>query len=189
MRTLLIALALTFSASLVQADVGTSSASSDIAWKVAGMGAGSTLVMKDRAGVLTHIKRGTEGALHVFDVYAGEGARAEFAGSYKTNAKGDVVQSVAFDGAVTQFIPNRCNRTVGECHFTMVHPDGFREQRVRVTHAIRGGLEYKEYGLGGLLTEGQLIVDKTGTAKDGWQRDDTKDEQKQRTRRVLLALK
>lgn len=180
MRAIFAALALVFMASLAQAD---------IAWKVDRMGAGSMLVMKDRAGALTHIKRGTEGALHVFDVYAGQGARAQFAGSYKTNAKGDVVETIAFDGAVTRFVPHRCNRTVGECKFTMVHPDGFQEPRVRVTHAIRGGLEYREYGLDGLMTEGQMMVDKDGTAKDGWQRDDKKDEQKQRTKRVLLALK
>lgn len=179
MRAQIAALALIFMAPMAQAD---------IAWKVDRFGTGSTMVMADRAGDLTHVKRGTEGALHVFDVYAGQGRHGGFAGSYKTNAQGDVVEATAFDGAVTRFVPHRCNRTVGECHFTMVHPDGFKENRVRVTQETKGGLQYREYGLDGLIAEGALQLDANGASKGGWQRKKNADEKKQKHRRVLLAM-
>ncbi|MFW2589637.1 hypothetical protein [Sagittula sp. SSi028] len=180
MRARIIALGLTFMASMAQAD---------IAWNVDRIGAGSTMVMSDRAGELTHVKRGTQGALHVFDVFAGQGGAGGFAGSYKTNARGDVVETVAFDGAVTRFVPHRCNRTVGQCNFTVVHPDGFTEPRTRVTTEVNGGLQYREYGLDGLMTEGALHLDANGTSKGGWQRQKNADEKKRRHRRIVLALK
>ena len=180
MRALLIALALTFTASLAQADID---------WKVERFGAGSQLVLADRTGALTHVKRGTDGALHIFDVYAGQGAAATFVGSYKTTARGDVVETIAFDGAKTRFVPHRCNRTLGDCQFTMIHPDGYAEPRSRVTKAIRGGFGYREYGLDGLIAEGQLKLDANGATKGGWKKDKPKEERKTRIKRVLIALK
>ncbi|EBA08458.1 hypothetical protein [Sagittula stellata] len=180
MRALTIALALFFMANPAHADIG---------WKVDRFGPGSVMVMKDRSGATTHVSRGTDGNLHVFDVYDGRGASAEFVGRYKTTARGDVVETVAFDGAVTRFVPNRCNRTEGTCRFTVIHPDGFAEPRTRVTRATRGGLRYQEFGLDGLIAEGVLTLDGNGAAKGGWTADAPNEERKLRTKRVLVALK
>ena len=180
MRALTLVLALFFTANTVHAD---------IAWQVDRFGPGSVMVMKDRSGAMTHVARGTEGNLHVFDVYDGTGGSADFVGRYKTTARGDVVETVAFDGAVTRFVPNRCNRTEGTCRFTMIHPDGFAEPRTRVTRATRAGLRYQEFGLDGLMAEGALELDGNGAAKAGWTTDAPNEERKLRVRRVLVALK
>lgn len=164
-------------------------AHADIAWQLDRFGAGSMLVMKDRSGAIAHVKRGTEGTMHVFDVYKGQGPTAAFVGRYKTTPRGDVVETVAADGAVTRFVPHRCNRTLGTCSYTMVHPDGFTEPRQRVTEATRSGLRYRDYGLDGLMAEGTQDLDDTGTPKGGVQDKRPSGEGKTRTRRILLAMK
>lgn len=145
------------------------------------------MVMKDRTGVLSHVKRGTSGDTHMFDIFAGQGRDAEYLGGYKVNARGEVIQTTAFDGAVTRYAPHRCSRTLGKCTFTVTHVDGFVEQRTRVTEATADGLRYREYGADGLMSEGALQLDQIGAAKSGWRKGPGK--RKTRSRRVMIALK
>lgn len=178
MRTLITALVLSFISSMAFAD---------IAWRAGDMGLGSVMVMKDRTGVMTHVKRGSNGDRHEFDLFAGQGQNAEFLGSYKVNGRGEVTETVAIDGAVTTYAPHRCTRTLGKCQFTVTHADGYVENRTRVTEATRGGLRYWEYGADGLMSEGAMQLDQLGAAKSGWKKGRSK--RKTRTRRVLIALK
>ena len=64
MRHIMIAVALSFTAVAAHAD---------ITWKVDRLGAGSVMVMKDRVSATSHVKRGFDGMLHVFDVFEGQG--------------------------------------------------------------------------------------------------------------------
>lgn len=177
MRLIVTALALVFMASFANAE---------ISWQVGRFGPGTELVMKNRAETFTHIKRGAQSGVHTFDVF---GAGQDYLGSYQTNDRGDILRSMAFDGAITQFVPSRCNRTVGECRFTVIHPDGFQEPRTRVTVETRDGLHYREYGLDGLMAEGELDLDKDGTPEGGWIKDKLKDKTRTTFKRVLIAMK
>jgi len=179
MRALLIALAMSLSAT---------GSVADIAWKVDRFVAGSTMVMKGRSGALTHVKRSAQNGVHVFDVHAGTTPQGAFIGRYVTNNRGEVVQTVSADGAVTRFVPHRCSRTVGTCQFTMIHPDGYREVRSRVTEATRGGLRYQEFGLDGLMSEGALRLDANGASTGGWTRNNSGGQAKTRTRRMSIAM-
>jgi hypothetical protein len=170
----------------VLAVAGTQSAA-DIAWNVKELTTGSVMVMQDRLGATAHVKRDSYDDLHQFDVFAGTGADAAYLGSYKVNNRGDIVETAAIDGAVTRYAPHRCNRSVGTCHFTVIHSDGFREARSRVTEETRKGLRYWEYGLDGLMTEGALTLDANGTAQNGWKR--AAGQPKLKSRRVSLALR
>lgn len=179
MRFLILALSLAFSASVAAADIGL---------KADRMAAGSVMVMKDSAGAITHVKRGQSGDLHVFDTFDGQGRNAAFIGSYHTNARGEITAMIAADGAVTRFAPHRCTRTVGKCSFTIIHADGFQEQRSRVTQETRNGLRYQEFGLDGLIAEGALELDHMGVVKNGWKKKRGQG-RKVRSKRVLIALK
>ncbi|MDA7423509.1 hypothetical protein [Thalassococcus lentus] len=179
MRFLILALSLAFSASV---------AAADISWKADRMAAGSVMVMKDSAGAITHVKRGQSGDLHVFDTFNGQGRNAAYIGSYHTNARGEVTALIAADGAVTRFAPHRCTRTVGKCSYTVIHSDGFQEQRTRITEETRNGLRYQEFGLDGLIAEGALELDEIGAAKSGWKKQRGQG-RKVRSKRVLIALK
>ncbi len=179
MRILILALSLAFSAS---------AAAADISWHADRMAPGSVMVMKDDAGAVTHVKRGTERGQHVFDTFAGQGRGATFTGSYTVNAQGNVTTTIAPDGAVTRYRPHRCNRTPGRCAYVMIHADGFKEPRTRVTSATRSGLTYEEYGLDGLMAQGALELDRLGAAKSGWMKR-AQDRRKLRTTRVMIALK
>lgn len=169
---------------LLLATMGTA-AQADIAWDLDSFGAGSVMVMESRQGALTHVSRGMSGGRHVFDVYDA-GQRV---GLYRTDARGGLVESVAFDGAVTQFTPSRCNRTLGACRYVVTHPDGLQEARLRVTEQTRDGLRYRVYGSDGLLREGGLTLDAHGAAKRSWTRDALGDGRKQSARRVALSLR
>ncbi len=179
MRALLIALGLIFSATL---------ATADISWKLDRFGAGSVMVLKDRSGALTHVKRGTTTDAHIFDVYAGATTSGAYLGMYETNARGDVTATVAVDGAVTRFVPHRCSRTLGTCQFTVIHSDGFQEPRSRVTRATRNGLRYQEFGLDGLMSEGEIKLDANGASKGGWKKNPETGKSKVRTRRIMIAM-
>lgn len=178
MRSVLIACALSLSATAGVAD---------ISWHADQMGVGSVMVMKDRSGVVTHIKRDARAGEHAFDMFRGEGRDAAFLGSYTTNARGEVTRTVASDGAVTLYSPHRCTRTLGECSFQVTHADGFVEPRTRVTRAVRNGLQYQEFSLNGLVAEGGLKLDQIGAASEAWHQDAGR--KKRRTKRVLFALK
>ncbi|MBO9464028.1 hypothetical protein TRP8649_00462 [Pelagimonas phthalicica] len=182
MRHMIAALTLTLISTFA-----TTSATADISWRAGEMGNGSVMVMKDRSGAMTHVKRGSAGGVHLFDLYAGQGSAAEFLGSYKVNARGEVTETMAIDGAVTRYTPHRCNRTLGKCQFTVTHADGYVEQRTRVTEAVRGGLRYWEYGADGLMAEGAMQLDQLGASKGGWKKGRSK--RKTRTRRIMIALK
>ncbi|WP_299921760.1 hypothetical protein [uncultured Pelagimonas sp.] len=182
MRKLIIALAFSLSATFTA-----SVATADITWRAGDMGVGSVMVMKDRTGAMTHVKRASLGGRHVFDLFAGQGKGAEFLGSYKVNDRGEVTETVAIDGAVTTYAPHRCNRSLGKCQFTVTHSDGYVETRTRVTEATRGGLRYWEYGADGLMAEGAMQLDQLGAAKSGWKKGRSK--RKTRTRRIMIALK
>lgn len=179
MRILILSLLVAFAAS---------HASADITWNAGRMGPGSMLVMQDAEGAVTHVKRGTQNGLHVFDTYAGTDRTARYIGSYTVTGRGEVTATIAADGAVTSYAPHRCTRTLGTCRFVVTHPDGFVEPRTRVTEATATGLRYREYGLDGLIAEGALDLDGMGVAKKGW-RKDGKDKRKVRTKRVRIALK
>jgi hypothetical protein len=178
MRSILVAFALSVSASAGVAD---------ISWHADQMGVGSVMIMQDWAGVTTHVKRGEPPEGHAFDMFSGEGRNSTFLGSYTTNAQGEVMKTVAADGAVTRYAPHRCTRTLGECSFTVTHADGFVEPRTRVTRAVRGGLQYQEFGLDGLMVEGGLKLDQIGAATEAWHQEAGR--KKRRTKRILIALK
>ncbi|MBV2359260.1 hypothetical protein KUH32_05720 [Thalassococcus sp. CAU 1522] len=179
MRGLILVLALAFSGTVALADIG---------WNTARMTPGSVMVLKDSDGVeRMHVARGHVQGLKRFDTYAGRGAGATYLGSYLTTATGDVVRQIEFDGVVTQFAPHRCNRTLGECRYTITHADGFVENRVRVTRATADGLVWQEHGLDGLMAEGAIELDADGVAKGGWRKQ--KSGKKVRTKRVMIALK
>lgn len=177
MRHIMIALALSFTAVAAHAD---------ITWKVDRLGAGSVMVMQDRVSATSHVKRGTDGALHVFDVFEGQGQDAGFLGSYKVTATGNVVESIAADGAVTRFAPHNCARVLGECAYVVTHPDGFAERKVRVTEPTRAGLRYTEYGLNGMEREGVLSLDTLGASEGGWVQ--AKGKKKRKVKRTRIAM-
>ncbi len=178
MRFLMLALTLAFSASSVSAD---------IAWRAGEMADGTTMVMQDNRGThVTHVKRGAAPGGFLFDVYGGKGVGPHL-GSYVVNARGDILKTIAADGAETTFAPHRCNRTLGTCSYTMTHADGYVETRSRVTEATAKGLRYREYGLDGLMSEGSLELDHFGAAISGW-RNGQHDQRKIRTKRILIAL-
>ena len=179
MRFLMLALTLAFSASFVSADV---------TWRAGDMDNGTVMVMQDNRGThVTHVKRGSVETGFLFDVYGGKGAGPRL-GSYVVNARGDVLKTIAADGAVTTYAPHRCNRTMGTCSYTMTHADGFVEKRTRVTEETAQGLRYREYGLDGLMTEGGLELDAMGAAKGSW-RKDRREKRKVRTKRIMIALR
>lgn len=178
MRTLMLALAMIFTANF---------ATADITWKVDRLSTGAVMVMQGDQGTLTHVKRGDAQGLHVFEVFDGNGPTATFIGSYSVNERGEVIQTVAVDGAVTRFAPHRCSRTVGTCRFVMTHADGFVEPRTRVTEQTKHGLAYKEYGLNGLIAEGALKLDTMGGAISSWKRT-AGEAWKVKSKRVALAM-
>ena len=177
---------------LVTALVATLSATplfADIAWRTERMAPGSLMVMEDGRGeVISHVARGVQQGSFRFDTYDGKGNVPVYIGSYYTNDRGEVVRSISADGKVTRFDPHRCARTVGACSYVIIHSDGFRETRKRVTQEIALGLAWKEWGLDGLVATGALELDELGAAKTGW-RKDHQSGQKTRSRRLMMALR
>lgn len=143
----------------------------DIAWKADRIAPGSVMVLDSDGDVFTHVRRAKEAELIRFDAYAGTGKTADYVGSYLTNDRGEVVRQIDADGKVTSYAPHRCQRSVGECSFTVTHDDGFQEPRKRVTVDRGGMLEYHEYGLDGLMASGRMTLDKMGTTLSGWSKD------------------
>ncbi|EPX82799.1 hypothetical protein [Salipiger mucosus] len=164
-------------------------ARADIAWQTMRMAPGSLMVIEDEdGGVVSHVARGREGGLFRFDTYEGREARVVFAGSYYTTQRGEVVREVSAGGAVTRFEPFRCARTAGVCDYVILHPEGFRELRRRVTLETPGGLAWKEWGLDGRIATGALELDRIGAALSGWRRDH-RSGRRIRSRRILMALR
>ncbi|MCT4557709.1 MAG: hypothetical protein N4A61_06575 [Pelagimonas sp.] len=158
-------------------------ASADVAWNVGALKLGSVIIMKDRTGASTHIKREN----NQFDVFAGAVSQVNFVGGYGVNSNGDLVSTTAVDGAITRYVPHNCGRTLGRCEYQVHHPGGLIETRTRVTEQTRKGLRYKEYGVDGLMTEGLATLDETGTVTGGWTR--LKGQPKLKSRRISLAVR
>ncbi|KAA8614120.1 hypothetical protein [Salipiger aestuarii] len=160
----------------------------DIAWKTARMAPGSLMVMEDGHGAYqSHVARGQTNELFQFETYESKGNTPVFLGSYYTNDRGEVVRDVTADGRITRYEPHRCARTMGRCAYVIVHFNGFREARQRVTRETALGLAWKEWGLGGLVSTGALELDQLGAAMKGWARDHLSGEKTQ-SRRILMAL-
>ncbi|MDU8910729.1 hypothetical protein [Aestuariicoccus sp. MJ-SS9] len=143
----------------------------DIAWKADRIAPGSVMVLDSDGDVFTHVRRASDTGLFRFDAYAGHGKAADYVGSYLTNARGEIVRQIDADGKVTSYAPHRCQRSVGKCSYTITHADGFQEARTRVTRDTGGVLEYREYGLDGLIGSGRLTLDAMGTTLSGWRKD------------------
>ncbi|WP_303435993.1 hypothetical protein [Salipiger sp. 1_MG-2023] len=160
----------------------------DIAFQAARMTPGSLMVIEDGHGAFqSHVARGQQDGLFRFDTYESKGKRPVFLGSYYTNDRGEVVREVTAEGLITRFEPYRCARTMGRCAYVIIHSDGFREIRQRVTRETALGLAWKEWGLDGLVSTGALELDQLGAAMKGWARDHQSGV-KTRSRRILLAL-
>ena len=173
----------------VLAALFSSQASADISWQTVRMAPGSLMVMEDERGAVTsHVARGQAGGLFRFDTYEGRGQRAVFVGSYYTNDRGEVVRSLSVDGGLTRYEPHRCARTVGVCDYVIVHPDGFRESRKRVSRETALGVAWKEWGLDGLVATGGIELDKIGAARKSWRRDHQSGRQT-RSKRIMMAVR
>ncbi|EAU46427.1 MULTISPECIES: hypothetical protein [Salipiger] len=163
--------------------------SGDIAWQTGRMAPGSVMVMAEQGGpVLSHVAQGRDGGLFRFDTYEGKGTAPVYHGSYYTNDRGEVVRSVTAEGQVTEYEPHRCARTLGTCSFVILHSDGFRETRRRVTRETVLGLAWTEWGLDGLVSSGALELDGLGVARTGWQRDH-RSGRSTLSRRILMTLR
>ncbi|MCR8548800.1 hypothetical protein M4578_13260 [Salipiger sp. P9] len=161
----------------------------EIAWQTARMAPGSLMVMEEEGGrFLSHVARGRDAGLFRFDTYEGKGETLVYVGSYFTNDRGETVRGVSAEGQVTRYVPYRCARTLGMCSYVIVHSDGFRESRERVTQETALGLAWKEWGLDGLVATGALELDRFGVARKGW-RKDHRSGKKTRSRRILIALR
>lgn len=161
----------------------------DISWKTEFMAPGSLMVMEDEAGgVISHVARGLEDDLYRFDTYEGQSDRAVFVGAYFTNDRGEVIRSLSADGEMTRFEPYRCARTLGMCSYVIVHSDGFRENRRRLTQETRMGIAWKEWGLDGLVASGAQELDKIGATKTGWSLDHISGT-RTHSRRILMAVR
>ncbi|MBO29298.1 MAG: hypothetical protein CML61_11190 [Rhodobacteraceae bacterium] len=142
---------------------------SDIAMQMAKIGIGSVVTIANSAGeVFTHVHEGRHDGLWELRSFAGRTRTGESLGSLFLDDRGQIVRQVDSDGAVTRFEPHRCMRTVGECTYTRIAPDGTREQRRRITTPIPGGFTYVIEGPGGLRLEGMAKLDRMGWIKRGW---------------------
>ena len=164
-------------------------AGADIAWQTDHIGAGSVLVLEsDDGAVFTHMKCGMQRGLAVFDTFAGESVAGTYVGSYLTTPRGEITQAISATGAVTEYHPHRCMRTLGDCRYTVVHPDGTREARRRVTVETSEGLAFEEFAGGVLVQRGALALDALGSAREGWN-EVARTGRKTKTRRVMVAYR
>jgi hypothetical protein len=164
-------------------------ATADISWKADRIAPGSVLVLEsDDGAVFTHMKRGAEGGEIRFDTFAGESVAGRYVGSYLTTSSGEITKTISATGAVTQFLPHRCMRTVGECRYTIVQADGSREGRVRVTRETTDGLAWQEYAAGQLVQTGALALDEMGSTKAGWS-ENAQSGKRTKTRRLLVSYR
>lgn len=88
--------------------------------------------------------------------------------TWVTNSKGEMIQSVTSQGAVTRWVPHRCNRSLGRCAYVRIRPDGTRDHRYRMTKAISGGFEYSVFERDGRpALQGIALLDQMGWTKTG----------------------
>lgn len=169
--------------------VTSQTAQADIAWQADRIAPGSVLVLEsDNGAVFTHMKRGTERGQIRFDTFAGDSVAGVYVGSYLTTPQGEITRTIGVDGEVTRYEPHRCMRTLGECRYTIVHADGSREGRVRVTQKTAQGLAWREFARGGLVQTGAQALDEMGSTKGGW-RENAQTGQRVETRRIMAAYR
>ncbi|MCA0997570.1 hypothetical protein [Alloyangia pacifica] len=161
----------------------------DVEMETARFAPGSLLVMEDQEGrVVSHLARGEVQGLFRFDIFDGASGDAPYAGRYYTDRRGEVLLSVAANGAVTRFEPDSCARTLGECEYEIVHADGRREMRIRETRRTSTGLAWAEWGNDGLIATGGTDLDDIGAPRESWQQNALNGDSS-RVHRVSLALR
>lgn len=149
-------------------------AQADISWKTDEIAPGSALVLKNSDGrVFTHVRRASKGSLIRFDAFAGRSERGAYVGSYLTNARGEILRTIAADGSETDYEPHKCNRSRGRCTYIIQTPDGVKIMRTRITEATPEGLKFQEYEAGKLVASGVVKLDRFGSSAGGWTVDHT----------------
>lgn len=141
----------------------------DISFKMKEIAKGSTVTIRNSDGkIFTHQHLGKINNTYAYKTFSGRQASGDPLGTYFANERGELTRSEDRNGAVTRWKPHRCMRTLGQCRYTRILPDGSRQKRIRVTEATKDGFKYAIYeNSGELVLSGWAKIDKFGWSKQG----------------------
>lgn len=142
----------------------------DIRWKPETLKKGDFVVIDQGAGKqVAHVFRGKKGRGYLLETYDTSRPKSEAPFRTVLDRNGNYLDWTRPDGYKLKFRPHDCTRTLGQCHYTQVFPDGRKEGRTRITKATNAGLEFKEYDAKGkFFLSGTFALDARGNAGTGW---------------------
>lgn len=141
----------------------------DISIKMQEITRGSTVTIRNSDGkVYTHQHLGKIRGVYAFRTFSGRRAKGHPLGTYFTNVRGELMRAEDRNGAVTKWEPHKCMRTLGQCRYTRILPDGTRQKRTRITEATEDGFRYAIYeDSGELVLSGWAKIDQFGWSVRG----------------------